>query len=93
MANADSLCALDLGGPIVATLADALLNYAGLYTFNKGGVVSELNLINHYLEEAGRAPLKSVANATWGSTLIELPLCELPSAFQRHNEIRRTARE
>lgn len=93
LANADSLCAPELGGPTVATLADALFHYAGLYTVNKGGVVSELNRINHYLEAAGRAPLKSVANAAGGSTLIERPLRELPSAFQRHNEIRLTARE
>lgn len=93
LANADSLCAPELGGPTVATLADALFHYAGLYTVNKGGVVSELNRINHYLEATGRALLKSVANAAGGSTLIERPLRELPSAFQRHNETRRTARE
>ena len=93
LANADSLCAPELGGPTVATLADALFHYAGLYTVNKGGVVSELNRINHYLEAAGRAALKSVSNDTGGIALMERPLRALPSAFQRHNETRRTARE
>ena len=35
LANADSLCAPELGGPTVAILADALFHYAGLYTVNK----------------------------------------------------------
>ena len=37
LANADSLCAPELGCPTVATLANALFHYAGLYTVNKGG--------------------------------------------------------
>jgi integrase len=93
LANADSLCAPELGGPTVATLADALFHYAGLYTVNKGGVVSELNRINHYLEAAGRASLKSVPNDAGGFALVERPLRALPSAFERHNQTRRTARE
>lgn len=47
-----------LDGPTQATLADALTYYAGVNTINKGGATAELNRINHYLEGAGRQPLR-----------------------------------
>jgi integrase len=93
LANANSAHEPALGGPKAATLADALLHYAQLYTVNKDGAVSELNRINHYLEAAGHPRLKRVPTETGGHKLEVVKPRILPSAFQKHNETRRAARE
>lgn len=92
LANANAEHLPELGGPTVATLADALQLYAQLYTTNKRGFASELNRINHYLEAVGLAPLKSVPNATGGYSLKEYTRRALPKSWQDHNESRRDAR-
>jgi len=56
------LNAPELGGPTVATLADALNHYARLMTVAKKGAKAELNRINHYLRAAGLPMLKLVPN-------------------------------
>lgn len=93
LANANSKHAPALGGPTIATLADALRHYAELYTVNKDGAVSELNRINHYLEAAGHSRLKLVLTDTDGKRLQEVEPGPLPSAFQKHNEARRAMRK
>jgi integrase len=93
LVNANSEHEPALGGPTIATLAEALLHYAGIYTVNKEGVVSELNRINHYLEAAGHARLKCVGTHTGGRKLEVQTLQGMPRAFQEHNGTRRAARK
>ena len=93
LANANSKHAPALGGPTVATLADALRHYAELYTVNKEGAVSELNRINHYLEAAGHSRLRRVLRDSGGQRLEEFEPGPLPTAFQKHNEARRALRK
>ena len=92
LANANAQHAPELGGPTMATLADALRLYARLYTVNKRGFASELNRINHYLEGAGMARLKRVQNDTLGHALAEYDRSTLPESWQGHNDARRAAR-
>lgn len=92
LANANSEHAPALGGPTIATLADALRHYAELYTISKDGVVSELNRINHYLEAAGHSRLKRVVTDAGEKRLKEVEPRQLPGAFQKHNETRRAKR-
>ena len=79
-----------LGGPRHATVAQALVQYAHLYTITKGGANAELDRINHYLVGAGMKPLKRVLKD--GKTeLVERDdekQKDMPSAFKAHKEQR-----
>jgi integrase len=81
-----------LDGPTQATLADALTYYAGVYTINKGGATAELNRINHYLEGAGRQPLRLETDEVGVKSVQETERKRGPSAFAQHNDERRSLR-
>ncbi|WP_431273637.1 tyrosine-type recombinase/integrase [Variovorax ureilyticus] len=82
-----------LGGPKVATLAQALDHYARQYSITKGGVDAELNRINHYLEAVNMPLLKAVRNDLGGREIAEHHRKALPDGWQRHNDARRAKRE
>ncbi|MBC7703248.1 MAG: tyrosine-type recombinase/integrase [Rhodoferax sp.] len=82
----------ELGGPTVATLADALLFYAKNYTIAKKGFASELNRINHYLEGAGKERIRLRVNAAGANQLENYIDTSAPAPWRLHNEVRRAAR-
>ncbi|RJX30867.1 MAG: site-specific integrase [Oxalobacter sp.] len=92
LANADSALAPELGGPTRATLADALELYANLYTRKKGGAVAELSRISHYLEGAGKQPIKLAVSADGKREIVSFTRKQGPSAWQQHTDSRREAR-
>ena len=63
----------ELGGPTMATLAETLRHYAGLYSVTKGGAEQELSRINMYLRGAGMALLKLRDKADGQQELVEVP--------------------
>lgn len=77
----------ELGGPTVATLADALGHYARLMTVAKKGARAELNRINHYLKAAGLPMLKLVAmeqTTGKGAWRLEAHEPSVPKGFTAH---------
>lgn len=92
LANANSEHEPELGGPTEATLAQALKNYAGLYTVNKGGLDSELNRINHYLAGAGMKPLRKAVDEDGKLKLEPYEPSSLPTGWQAHVDARRSLR-
>jgi integrase len=82
----------ELGGPKTATVAQALLRYAHLYSINKGGCDAELNRINHYLSGAGIPWLRRVKDAHGKHELEHYELSEQPLGWQTHNDARRAKR-
>ncbi len=77
----------ELGGPKAATLAQALLRYASMYTIVKGGRNAEMDRINHYLQAAG---LKAQRFVMTEDKLVmqDKPVKALPSAFKAHKDAR-----
>lgn len=77
-----------LGGPIRATLAQALDHYGRNFSVRKGGVDAELNRINHYLEAAGMPLLKSYPTPSGG---LEVKAVEPkdPSNTRRRKNVRK----
>ena len=92
VANVNSTHAPELGGPTQATLADAFELYAQLYTVNKGGAVSELTRISHYLEGAGKRPVKLAVGEGGQREVVSYTRKPGPRAWQEHTEERREAR-
>lgn len=82
----------ELGGPTEATLAMALKHYAGLNTVTKGGIDSELNRINHYLQGAGTLPLRKKVDAEGRVSLETYTPKRQPKGWQEHNDARREKR-
>ncbi|MDO9093373.1 MAG: tyrosine-type recombinase/integrase [Rubrivivax sp.] len=82
----------ELGGPVKATLAQALVHYAGLNSITKRGVDGELNRINHYLAGTDM-PLLRTAKDEKGATVLETykPKPQ-PPGWQAHNDRRRSLR-
>src|SRR5450830_113355 len=87
LASHDSENEPELGGSKAATLAQALLHYAGMYTIVKGGRNAEMDRINHYLQAAG---MKAQRFVTTDDKLVmeDKPVKNLPSAFQAHKDAR-----
>ena len=81
---ATDINAPELGGPTVATLADALGHYARLMTVGKRGARAELNRINHYLKAAGLSTYRLVPNGNASGYVLEAYREEVPKGFARH---------
>jgi integrase len=73
-----------IGGPKMATLAQALFLYAGMYTIVKGGRDAEIDRINHYLVGAGIKAQRFVNEEGSQLRMEERPIKALPSAFKAH---------
>jgi integrase len=82
----------ELGGPTEATLAAALNHYASLNTVTKGGIDSELNRINHYLQGAGMPSLRKKVDAEGRVSLQTYTPKRQPKGWQEHNDARRAKR-
>lgn len=81
-----------LGGPTVATLADALTYYAGQWTVNKGGARAELNRINHYLCAAGAKRLRLHVDSMGQKSILADSAGHVPEAFAAYGAERRELR-
>ncbi len=77
-----------LDGPSRATLAQALVLYAELYTLNKGGCNAELDRINAYLLAAGQTQLVRHVDSEGKRTLVPKAIRALPKAFEAHRQKR-----
>jgi integrase len=82
-----------LGGPTVATLADALTYYAGQWTVNKGGARAELNRINHYREAAGMPQMCIRVDGNNKKSLVVADSQHGASAFTAYSALRRGLRQ
>lgn len=92
LANADTALEPVLGGPRQASLAQALEHYAHKYSVGKGGVASELNRINHYLQGADLPLLKVITNAKGGLELVTYTMTTMPAGWVAHLDAKRLAR-
>lgn len=81
---ATDLTAPELGGPTVATLAQAFAHYARLMTVGKRGARAELNRINHYLKAAGLPTYRLVANPDDSGCSLEEYAEAVPKGLVRH---------
>lgn len=82
-----------LGGPTVATLADALTYYASQWTVNKGGARAELNRINHYLCAAGEQRLRLHIDHKGTKSVVKDTAGHTPKAFAAYGAERLERRE
>lgn len=78
----------ELGGPHLATLADALYAYAHLYTLSKKGAYSEVGKINRYLASAGRQVLSVVKNSLGAYELQPGSAKKLANVFAEYRDSR-----
>lgn len=78
----------ELGGPHLATLADALYAYAHLYTLSKKGAYSEVGKINRYLAGARRPLLSVVKNSLGACELQPASAKKLAKVFAEYRDSR-----
>lgn len=78
-----------LGGPGVATLAEALDHYARNFSVEKEGVEQELVRVNHYLEGAGMPLLGTEASTNGGLKVVEVSPKTLSKVFKTYVDRRR----
>lgn len=82
-----------LGGPAAVTLGRMLVEYAGLYTINKGGWNAELTRLNHYIRGAGLKPLRVEIDSDGKRRLLDCQEKLLPKGFAAHRDQRLLQRE
>ena len=82
----------EIGGPVKATLAEALVHYAGLNSITKLGVDGELNRINHYLADTDMPLLRATRDENGSMTLERYTPKSQPKGWQEHNDKRRALR-
>jgi len=82
----------ELGGPTVATLADALESYAQLCTLSKRGAQGELNRINRFLNGAGRALIK-LSEDEGKKILLRVPARPIKASLLKLTNSRRELRK
>jgi len=92
LANANSEHEPVLGGPTQATLAQALNEYARVYSLQKGGVSAELTRINRYLSAANLPELAVQTHENGGVTVVERTRRQTAAGFRGHLERRREQR-